>query len=78
MSKTNNELTTAREKDVSKDKIHKDSRGRQRVLVFQGGGALGAYEAGGGERFTITLEKKKVKDLKKKCLILLQELLLER
>ncbi|MGA8916077.1 MAG: patatin-like phospholipase family protein [Nitrososphaeraceae archaeon] len=46
MSKTNNELITAREKDVSQDIIHKDSRGRQRVLVFQGGGALGAYEAG--------------------------------
>lgn len=46
MSKTNNELITAREEDVSQDIIHKDSRGRQRVLVFQGGGALGAYEAG--------------------------------
>jgi predicted acylesterase/phospholipase RssA len=41
MSKIKNELMTTREEDVSQD-----IPDRQRALVFQGGGALGAYEAG--------------------------------
>lgn len=41
MSKIKNELMKTREKDVSQ--VRPD---RQRALVFQGGGALGAYEAG--------------------------------
>ena len=44
MSKTNNELITNNEKYVTHD--HKALPHKQRALVFQGGGALGAYEAG--------------------------------
>lgn len=44
MSSTRNDLMEAKAKSVSKEK---DSNvPKQRVLIFQGGGALGAYEAG--------------------------------
>jgi NTE family protein len=46
MSKNNSELITTRERYLSQDKSHKALPHKQRELVFQGGGALGAYEAG--------------------------------
>ncbi len=46
MSKNNIEPTTTKEKYVSQDKNHIAIPHKKRALVFQGGGALGAYEAG--------------------------------
>lgn len=40
------EIKEAKEDYVSEDRIHKHIPDRQRALVLQGGGALGAYEVG--------------------------------
>ena len=40
------EIKEAKEDYVSEDRSHKHIPDRQRALVLQGGGALGAYEVG--------------------------------
>lgn len=46
MPKTNSEFIEAKENYVSEDRTHKNIPNKQRALVLQGGGALGAYEVG--------------------------------
>ena len=60
MSKTNNKLIETKGNYVS-EKSHKDIPDRQRALVLQGGGALGAYEVGVLNVLVRTLQKGKEK-----------------
>ena len=46
MSKISREHIEAKESYVSEDRSDKDIPNKQRALVLQGGGALGAYEVG--------------------------------
>lgn len=61
MSKTNSKLEK-RESNVSEDSRHKDIPDKQRALVLQGGGALGAYEVGVLKVLCKNLSKMKGRD----------------
>ena len=61
MSKTNSKLEK-KESNLSKDSGHKDMPDKQRALVLQGGGALGAYEVGVLKVLCKTLPKMKGRD----------------
>ena len=56
------EIKEAKEDYVSEDRIHKHIPDRQRALVLQGGGALGAYEVGVLKVLCKNLAKKQGKD----------------
>ena len=62
MSEINNELIETKENYVSEDRSHKHIPDRQRALVLQGGGALGAYEVGVLKVLCKNLAKKQGKD----------------
>ena len=58
------EIKEAKEDYVSEDRSHKHIPDRQRALVLQGGGALGAYEVGVLKVLCKNLAKKQGKDRK--------------
>jgi NTE family protein len=58
------EIKEAKEDYVSEDRSHKHIPDRQRALVLQGGGALGAYEVGVLKVLCKNLAKKQGKDWK--------------
>ena len=73
MSKTNSKLEK-KESNLSEDSSHKDIPGKQRALVLQGGGALGAYEVRRIERYYVRIYPRRQEKGKKTdhCLMLLR------
>ena len=68
MSKTNSKLEK-KESNLSEDSSHKDIPGKQRALVLQGGGALGAYELGVLKVLCKNLPKKQEKGERRRTIV---------